>query len=324
MTWELRVPETLHPGAVPARDVSIVIPCYNEAAAVGTVLRELTAALPEAEVIAVDDGSTDATREALEAVPGIRVLVHDRNRGYGAAIKTSCKAATRGHVVWYDADGQHTPDMVREVLRALGGAECVIGARTQGSHASWTRRPGKWLLLRTARLLSGAPIVDLNSGLRGFRRSVLARYLHLLPDGFSASTTTTILMFERGYRVRWVPITTPARVGKSTVSIVRDGARVMMLILRLVNLFQPLRFYLPVSLSLVFLGLFYGVTRAVVSGRGIPVAAMLTMVFGAQAFFFGLVADQVSALRKERFETTSIDHATERGGAVTTAEPGAA
>lgn len=290
-------------GCLSVDDLTVVIPCFNEAGGIGNVIDGLLEAVPGAEVIVVNDGSTDDSGDILRQYGSrIRVLEHSRNRGYGASIKTACAQATRPFVVWFDADGQHTPAMLKDVLQELRSVDCAIGARTSQSHSNWLRRPGKWVLYAVARLLTGAKIRDLNSGLRGFRTSVLKRYLHLLPNGFSASTTTTLLMFERGYRVAWVPITTRARVGKSTVKQARDGSRVIMLILHLVNMFRPLRFYMPVSLGFFLTGLGYGVTRALIRGQGIPTLAAVLMFLGVQSFFFGLLADQLSAMRKERYE----------------------
>lgn len=284
-------------------DVTIVIPCFNEAGGIAKVLDGLLEAFPKAEIIVVNDGSTDETGNILrEYASRIVLLQHSCNRGYGAGIKTACARASRSHIAWFDADGQHTPEMLTSTLRGLDQCDCAIGARTSQSHASWLRRPGKLVLYAVARLLTGVKIPDLNSGLRAFRTCVLKRYLHLLPNGFSASTTTTLLMLERGYRIAWVPITTHARVGKSSVRQARDGSRVLMLILHLVNMFRPMRFYMPVSLGLLLLGTAYGLIRALLSGQGIPTLAAVLVFLGIQSFFFGLLADQLSAMRKERYE----------------------
>ena len=286
-------------------ELTIVIPCYNESAAIGRVLKDLSASFPDAEIIVVDDGSEDASADIVRRHGGARLIQHARNRGYGAAIRSACQVADRPYVIWYDADGQHSPEMIEAVAMELANADCVIGARSSGSHVAWTRWPGKLALRSIARILTGQRIADLNSGLRAFRTSVLKRYLHLLPSGFSASTTTTILMLERGYRVRWVPVTTQTREGRSSVRQIRDGSRTIMLILHLVNLFHPLRFYLPVSLGMLFVGAAYGIIRAVIGGRGLPMLAAIMIVLAIQAFFFGLLADQISAIRKERYEKSS-------------------
>lgn len=287
--------------------LTIAIPCFNESQAIDRVLRELETSFPQAEILVVDDGSTDDTQEIVRRHTKVRLLVHDRNRGYGAAIKTACLHATRKFLVWYDGDGQHKPEMVRALMEHLEDHDCVIGARSSQSRAPWSRRLAAGCLRWVARLLVRAQIPDLNSGLRACRVSVLRRYLHLLPNGFSASSTTTILMLERGYRVRWTPITTLARQGTSSVRVVRDGLRTLMLILHLVILFNPLRFFLPLSFGLSALGLIYGTVRAVISRLGFPTLAVVIILVGVQAFFFGLLADQISAIRKERFEDVQDD-----------------
>ncbi|MBN2475424.1 MAG: glycosyltransferase family 2 protein [Pirellulales bacterium] len=293
--------------AVAASDLCIAIPCFNEAAVIGRVLDELEAALPEAEILVVDDGSIDGSRDIIRQHPRVRLLEHDRNRGYGASIRTACLQAGREWILWYDGDGQHRPEMIEVVLPYARAYDCVIGARSSSSRLDWRRQAGRRVLLWVAQVLTRTRIPDLNSGLRVFRLATLKRYLHLLPDGFSASTTTTMLMLERGYRVRWIPITTGARTGRSSVRLLRDGWATLMLILHLVILFNPLRFFMPLSLGLCFAGLVYGVVRAILGGLGIPAAAVVVILLGVQAFFFGLLADQISAIRKERYEDMPDD-----------------
>ncbi len=170
---------------------------------------------------------------------------HTRNRGYGAALKTGIRRAHRPVVAWYDADQQHTPnDLIRVALPVIRGErDAVIGVRGADSARQRNRVLGKLVLRYVARLVSGEYLTDLNSGLRCFRRNLILRYLHLLPDGFSASTTSTLLLLKRGYNVGEVRIRVRARVGKSTVKIFSDGLRTMQLILRIVVLFEALRVF---------------------------------------------------------------------------------
>jgi glycosyltransferase involved in cell wall biosynthesis len=294
-------------GRVAGRDLSIAIPCFNEEPTIDRVLCELEQAFPDAEILVVDDGSTDNTQQIVLRHAGVRLLSHDRNRGYGAAIKTACLHASREYIVWYDADGQHHPDMIRALLEPLPAYDCVIGARTFQAAVPSARALGVFCLRWTARLLTQSSVPDLNSGLRVFRLALLRRYLRLLPDGFSASTTTTILMLERGYRVCWTKIATAPRRGKSNVRVFRDGIKTMLLILHLVVLFNPLKFFLPLSVGLSAAGLIYGVVRALGSGRGFPTLAGVVVLVGVQTFLFGLLADQISALRKQRYEDPADD-----------------
>ncbi len=286
--------------------VTVVLPAYDEAASVASAAREIAAALGETahEVLVVDDGSKDGTRAAAEAagIPALRVVSHARNRGYGAAVKTGVRAARGEVVLLADADGQHRGADAAAVLAALAGADMVVGARGAGSTGGGLRRPGRWLLARVAGFLARERVPDLTSGLRAFRREVAARYLHLLPDGYSASTTLTLTLLARGYAVRYVPITAGPDAGSSQLRPLADGARALLLLVRLIVLLAPLRFFLPVSLGLILLGIAYTVERLVRIGLGVPVGGLLLITTGVIAFFFGLLADQIAELRKERYE----------------------
>ena len=287
-------------------DLSICVPAYNEEEAVVKTLKRLKRNFPRAEILFVDDGSTDNTLAEADTVDGVRVLAHDRNTGYGAAIKTAMRNSTRNVVAWYDADGQHRAQDLQKVVQPVidGDQDAVIGARTRTSAITRNRLPGKWILRFIAELIARHKIPDLNSGLRCFRREVIMRYLHLLPDGFSASTTSTILMMKRGYRIAYEDIITVARKGSSTVRIVSDGLKAIQLMLRLLILFEAFGFFTLLSMLQIIPGLIYGIVVAVRQGQGFPVLAATVIISGVLTFFMGLLCDQVVALRKERFEDT--------------------
>jgi glycosyltransferase involved in cell wall biosynthesis len=296
-------------GAFPLTALSVVIPAYNEAQGIARTVSELVRACPDAEVIVVDDGSSDATASILRTLEGVTVLTHDRNRGYGAALKTGIRATSRPCIAWYDGDGQHSPADLMAVARPVLEREfdVVIGVRGSDSAKQMDRLVGKALLRLVAQFLTGARIPDLNSGLRCFRRDLLRRYLHLFPDGFSASTTSTILVMERGYRLGYVPIRAQHRTGTSTVKIVSDGLAALNLIIRLVVLFKAFKVFSLLGLSLILPGLLYGVTVALTRGAGFPTLAGTAVIAGMLTFFLGIVADQVAELRKERFEDPWTD-----------------
>ncbi len=279
----------------------MIIPAYNEADAIGAVVRSLLERAPGLRVIVVDDGSKDRTGEAAKEA-GAQLIRHPVNRGYGSALKTGIRAARTDLVATYDADGQHDPDDLLRMIAASEGTDAIIGAREGDSYRQLSRRPGKWILGKVANSLVGQTIPDLNCGLRVLRREVVLKYLHLLPNGFSASTTTTVCMLQRGYDVRFLPITASKRIGKSTVRQFRDGLNTVLLIIRLIVIFNPLRFFLPPAIGLVVLGSVYGFVRAWMSGLGIPVLSALLVVAGMITAMFGLLADQLSSLRKEMFE----------------------
>ena len=285
-------------------ELAVIIPAFNEEAAVEATLREIRAAVPEAEVLLVDDGSGDRTGELAAGVPGVQVLVHRRNRGYGASLKTAVHSTNRPVVIWYDADGQHRPeDLVAVATPVLADKEdMVIGVRSKGSAKQRDRAAGKLVLYLVARIISGEAIPDLNSGLRAFRRDLLLRYLHLLPDGFSASTTSTLMMLKAGHRVGYVPIVTKHRLGKSSVKMVRDGMRTLHLIVRIVVLFDAFKIFTLLGALLLFPGLTYGLVVAFTRRGGFPTLAETLVLAGLLTFFIGIVADQVVELRKERFQ----------------------
>ena len=229
--------------------LTICVPVYNEAKALTGVLQDLRALFSEAQIIVVDDGSTDGTQELLKSVAGIRVIQHERNRGYGAAIKSALRQTSGDYFAWFDGDGQHRVEDLEKVVTTLveNDFDACIGMRGKDSDFVWNRIAGKWLLSFVAEWIAGQGIPDLNSGLRCFRSSVLKRYVHLLPDGFSASTTSTMLMIKRQYRLKWVPITTRKRAGQSSVRVIRDGFQGLALLIRIFVLFESFRFFFVLS-----------------------------------------------------------------------------
>jgi glycosyltransferase involved in cell wall biosynthesis len=280
-----------------AEQLSVVIPAYNEEGGIGRTLVGLREALPTCEIIVVDDGSTDGTVEQAKAVPGVRLLKHRINRGYGGALKTGMKAATRPYVAWFDADNEHrVEDLERMAGRiASEGLVAVIGRRPKPG-PSVVRNYGKLAIRMLARTLGVDIGKDLNCGLRVFRRSVILRYLSLLPDSFSASMTSTMILIEEGYRFGFEDIEVSERIGTSKVQL-EDGFFTLALVLRMVMLFAPLRIFLSFGTFFLVSGTAYGVWRAVLSGRGLPVAGLLLIVTGVLLLMFGLVADQISLLR---------------------------
>lgn len=281
--------------------VCVVIPALNESSALAALLPELIAAarMRDWQVIVVDDGSRDATA-AVAAEAGAEVLRHGRCRGYGAALKTGIRATTRPVVAFMDGDGQHTIPSLLAVAARASDADMIVGARRGLAQSDVWRRPGKWVLIRLATYIAREPIPDLNSGLRVVDRNVLARYVHLCPEGFSFTTTLTLAFMDRGRSVTYVPIDVERSRSRSTVSVA-TGFETLLLVLRLATLFQPLRLFVTVGLALVLAGLVWSVPYAI-DGRGISIGAALLVLTGLQLFFAGLLADQVAALRKERYE----------------------
>ncbi len=279
--------------------VSVVIPAYNEAKNIATVLHGLRDYSSECEIIVVDDGSTDGTGDAAAAVPGVKVVSHPYNIGYGAALKTGIRAASGETIVMMDSDGQHRDYAdIDRLIEHIGEFDMVVGARTGEAHRPMLRRPGKWLLGKIANYLVKQNIPDINSGFRAFRRHAVLQYLPLLSDQFSFTTTQTLMMFSEGKRVKYIPIKVYKRGGKSTVRIFRDGFNTILLMLRAIMLFNPLRVFLPISLILFLIGAGRLATGLIV-GQDYTITSIFGLLSAILVFLIGLLADQVASLRKE-------------------------
>ena len=283
--------------ALPA-SVSIVIPAMNEAASIAEVVTRLRAHAAWHVIIVVDDGSTDATADRARYA-GARVIRHPYNKGNGAAVKTGLRDATGEFVLIVDADGQHQPEDASRLVDPLGEFDLVVGARSGASQASLPRRAGNALLGRLAGYLAGRTIPDLTSGFRAARRAHLLEFLHLLPNGFSTPTTTTLAFLRAGYNVAFVPVEARPRVGRSKIRFARDGAKFFLILLRVITIFSPLRLFVPLSAASLLVGIAYGVWNVWAHAR-IPNGAVLLILFAVVVFLVGLVSDQVSSLRFER------------------------
>ena len=286
------------------KNVSIIVPAFNEELSIGNVIKSLKKAFTNAEIIVVNDGSEDQTKE-IATKEGAEVVSHARNLGYGAALKTGIEASEKDYVLFCDADGQHRIDDVRRIIETAskGIYDMVVGARTRNSHSSIIRRPGKLVLKIFANYLANQKIPDLNSGLRIIRRSVILKFLHLMPPGFSFSTTSTFAILKSRYSLHYIPITVEKRVGKSTVRQLKHGPQTIMLMIRLTALFEPLRIFLTAS-GVLFLLTLLSLLKDVLSGgsTGIGDASIILAVSTLLVFLFGLLCDQISSLRREHHD----------------------
>lgn len=278
-----------------AADVSVVIPALDEAAAIGEVVTRLLAVAPWREVLVVDDGSADATGRCAEAA-GARVIRHPYNKGNGAAVKSGIRAASGSYLLIVDADGQHPADAARRIVDQLGDYDLVVGARSPATQATAVRRHGNAVLNRLASHLTGRPIPDLTSGFRGARLEYLREFIHLLPNGFSTPTTTTLAFMRAGYSVTFVPIEARPRLGRSKIRLARDGATFFLILLKVVTIFSPLRVFVPIAATAFVAGVAYGAANFLLVGR-IPNGAVLLLLFSVVVFLAGLISEQISALR---------------------------
>ena len=283
------------------RQVSVIIPAYDEAAHIVPGLEEVRRALEstdwEYEIIVVDDGSADNTAEAALGA-GVRVLQHRRNRGYGSALKTGIAAARYGWILITDADGTYPTESIPALLERGADNDMVVGARTGKSvQIPLVRRPPKWFLSKLAGYLAGQKLPDLNSGLRLMRKSMIRRYEHLLPSGFSFTTTLTLAAACNGHNLEYVSIDYHARLGQSKIRPYH-AYEFTLLILRTIVFFNPLKVFIPLGAVVMAAGLMkfaYDVTQ-----NNLSESAIFTMLTAMLLWAVGLLADQNARIAMHR------------------------
>lgn len=286
--------------------VSIVIPARNEAANLRGILPRLVALLPEAEILVVDDGSSDDTA-AVCTESKVKHLRHPYPKGNGAAIKTGARAAQGEVIVFMDGDGQHKPEDVPVLLEKFHeGYDMVVGARQTGSQAGLHRAAANDIFSRFASWMVMQPIADLTSGFRVVRASRFRQFLYLLPNGFSYPTTITMSFFRAGYSVAYLPIHSPRRAnGTSHIHPLRDGLRFLLIIIKIGTLFSPQKLFLPISGGFFLTGLAYYLYTYLTAGRFTNMSALL-FISAVFTFLIGIVSEQISALHYKNIDTS--DH----------------
>jgi glycosyltransferase involved in cell wall biosynthesis len=276
-------------------DLSIIIPAKNEAAVIGDVVASVRSAYADAEIIVVDDGSTDDTAPLAEQ-SGARVISHPVSLGNGAAIKNGARAATGEVLVMMDGDGQHkAKDIPALVAKLDEGYDMVIGARDSGSHAGMGRLAANGLYNVFASLISGHRILDLTSGFRAVRAELFCRFLYLLPNGFSYPTTITMAFLRSGYPVTFLPIKADKRTGTSHIRPIRDGLRFLAIIFKIATLYAPLKVFLPISGVFFMSGIGYYAYTYITMGRFTNMS-MLILSASVIIFLIGLISEQITAL----------------------------
>jgi glycosyltransferase involved in cell wall biosynthesis len=272
--------------------VSVVIPAFNEEDGIADVVVRLAAFGPWREILVVDDGSTDRTGERAAAA-GARVVRHPYNKGNGASVKTGIREAAGPVVLLMDADGQHDPAEAMAVITPVGQHDMVIGAR-RSADQTFVRAAGNAAFTALASWLTGRPIPDLTSGFRAARRDRLLDVIHLLPNGFSYPTTSCLAFLKAGLNVAFVPITARPRVGRSKIRVMRDGVRFLLIILKIVTLYSPLKVFFPLSAASLAIGVAYGIWNVVRYDK-IPMGSALLIQLGVVVFLFGLISEQIAA-----------------------------
>ncbi|MBN1668555.1 MAG: glycosyltransferase family 2 protein [Anaerolineales bacterium] len=289
----------------PAPIISVILPAFNEAVVIDQVINRVKAVLDEGidpfEILVIDDGSQDDTALQAESA-GVRVFRHPYNIGNGAAIKTGIRNARGRVLVMLDADGQHPPEMIPQLLARIGPFDMVVGARTSASDSAWHRDIANWVYNRLASYVSGTRIEDLTSGFRAIKADVARNFAYLLPNTFSYPSTITLATVRTGRALAYIPIQARKRVGKSKIKLLRDGLRFLMIILKIATFFSPLKIFVPVSVLMFLTGFGYGLFKVLVLGTPYgPTSAML-MTMSVVVFMVGLVAEQVALLRFDRSE----------------------
>jgi glycosyltransferase involved in cell wall biosynthesis len=276
---------------------SVVIPAFNEENGIGSVVGAVLASGAFREVLVVDDGSSDKTGASAE-LAGARVVRHPYNKGNGAAVKTGIRAATGDVVLLLDGDGQHDPAEISKVLAPIGVYDMVIGARPLADQSA-IRALGNLIFRVLASWLTGRQIPDLTSGFRAARRERLLEIIHLLPNGFSYPTTSCLAFLKSGWSVGFVPIRGRVRVGRSKIRVVRDGVRFVLIILKIVTLYEPLKVFFPISLAAFLVGTSYGIAN-VIRFHKIPMGSALLIQLAVVVFLFGLISEQIAAAQERR------------------------
>jgi len=282
--------------------ISVIIPVYNEDEIIAKVIsglkKELNSLNFEYEIIAVNDGSSDKSGEILETIKEIKLISHPYNKGYGASLKTGARYAKFDWLLFFDADGQHKPEYIKEFIKYTDKYDMIIGER-QGYQGPILRQPGKKLLCLIANYLAERKIPDLNCGFRLLKKKFFLQYEHIFPNGFSLSATSTLAFIKEGLNIKYMPIIINKRVGKSSVKT-SDGFKTLMLIIRLIMLFSPLKIFLPISIMGFVISAIW-IIYDLINNNFLFISKSSGFIFVASllVFLFGLLADQVAAIRRE-------------------------
>lgn len=281
--------------------ISIVLPAKNEAGAIGNTIEQILNLNLEAEIIVVNDGSTDNTPIIAEKA-GARVVTHPYSKGNGAAIKTGARNASGDIIIFMDADGQHDPnDILRLIEKIEEGYDLVVGARQKGSQASVGRGIANKLYNNLATYMSDHLVEDLTSGFRAVRAEKFKEFIYLLPNGFSYPTTSTMAFFRAGYSVAYIPIHAAKRIGKSHIHPIKDSVRFFLIIFKIATLYSPLKMFLPFTILLFMLATgWYGYTLYEYQ-RFTNMSALL-YTGSIMIFLMGLISEQVTALMYKKDE----------------------
>lgn len=280
--------------------LSIILPAKNEAAGLAQILPHLKQQFPDSEIIVVNDGSTDDTAKAASA-HAARLVTHPYSMGNGAAVKSGARNASGDLLLFMDADGQHDSEDIQPLLEKLEqGYDMVVGERNSESQASIFRALANRIYSLLASWMAGSNVKDLTSGFRIVKAEKFREFLYLLPNGFSYPTTITMAFLRAGYSVGYVPITARKRLGKSHISLLRDGVRFFLIIFRVGTLYSPLKLFFPISAFFLVAGLTYYAYTYFAEQRFTNMGALL-LTTAIIIFLIGIVSEQITNLLYNRF-----------------------
>lgn len=280
--------------------ITILLPAYNEEQSIATTIKSIRQLHPDFEILVIDDGSTDNTmKEAMNA--GANVWPHPYNIGNGAAIKTGLRIASGDWIIMMDADGQHKPEDIARLLEYREKYDMVVGARTKKSETRLHRDIANTIYNWFASYVTKFKIEDLTSGFRLVKTETVNQFIYLLPNTFSYPSTLTMAYLRSGRSVKYVPITTTVRIGKSKIKLLQDGTRFFLIITKIATLFSPFRVFLPISIGIFLLAFAYYMFTFITQGRFTNMSALL---FSSSLIIFlmGLISEQISQMRYDRIK----------------------
>jgi glycosyltransferase involved in cell wall biosynthesis len=281
--------------------LSIVLPAKNESDSLKALLPQLKLIAPSAEILVINDGSTDDTAKVATDA-GAKVFTHPYSQGNGAAIKTGARNATGDVIIFMDADGQHNPEDIPVMLAKLDeGYDMVVGARSVSTQASQFRRFANSFYNHLATFMTGYKIEDLTCGFRAVKAVKFRKFIYLMPNGFSYPTTSTMAFFRSGFPVAYVPIHAGIRNGKSHINMMKDGIRFFIIILRIGALFSPMRLFLPISAAVFVTGISYYAYTFTTMGRFTNMSGVL-FISSLLIFLIGIISEQISSLHYKAAE----------------------
>jgi glycosyltransferase involved in cell wall biosynthesis len=282
--------------------VSIILPAYNEAEVVAQIVKRIRQIYPDpdrVEILVIDDGSTDDTAK-VAALAGAHVIQQPYNKGNGAAVKAGIRAAQGEIILMMDADGQHAPEEIEELVAPIGEYDMVVGAR-RGADQHLHRRIANAFYNALASYMTDFTIQDLTSGFRAIRRDIALSFCYMLPNTFSYPTTLTMAIIRAGYSLKYVPIKVKKRVGKSKIKLIRDGVRFLFIMIRIITIFSPLKVFLPAGLAIFLPGFIYAIYKLVIH-RPWTLPIVISVSIGTLIIMLGLLSEQIALLRMQHID----------------------